>query len=97
MIDIKGISKAELLAKLYNYARPQGLGLLHFEQKDMTLEEAQKLVDKNRSLSFDYVQGRVLKVNLARDLLETRLYDRDNGAGAASAATGLPEVEVVND
>lgn len=32
---------------------------------------------------FDYVLGRVMKVNLAGDSMRTGLYNRDNGANAA--------------
>lgn len=35
---------------------------------------------------FDYLQGRVMKVDLAGDELDPRLYDRDNGEGAARRA-----------
>ena len=34
---------------------------------------------------FDYVDGRVMKVDLSGDELHTGLYNRDNGIGAAEA------------
>ena len=46
---------------------------------------------------FDYLQGRVMKVRIQGDELDPRLYDRDNGEGAAEQAiwvlrqTGDPE------
>lgn len=82
MINIKGLDKAEVLAALYNNSKPQGMGFLHFTPEDMTIEEAKNLL--KRGMDFDYIQGRVMKVNLDSDIeFEEWLYDRDNGPGAA--------------
>lgn len=35
---------------------------------------------------FDYLNGRVLKINLSGDELDTYLYNRDNGPDAAENA-----------
>lgn len=82
-IDITGLSKAELLAGLYNNARAQGMGFLHYEAKNMTTDEASALLAEGHR--FDYLKGRVMKVSLRPDAvtLEAALYDRDNGQGAA--------------
>ena len=87
MIDLKGKNKAEVLAKLYNASHPQGMGFLHFSPEAMTTEEAQELLDGGQTY-FDYLKGRVMKVDLSKDMLDPRLYDRDNGKGAAAAALG---------
>lgn len=84
-INIKGMNKAEVLVALYNNAKPLGLGILHFTPEDMTLEEAYELIEENQSY-FDYVNGRVLKVDLNGDEFNPHLYDRDNGEGAAERA-----------
>jgi hypothetical protein len=42
--------------------------------------------NKAGAIDFDYLKGRVMKVNLTNDTLYTRLYDRDNGPGAARIA-----------
>jgi hypothetical protein len=82
-ISIEGLDKAEVFAALYNAARPQGLGFLHYTPEPMTADEARK--------SFaiegyhDYVQGRVMKVDLSGDSLDPWLYDRDNGPNAAAS------------
>jgi hypothetical protein len=81
-IDLKGLDKAEVLAALYDRARPQGLGFLHFTPQPMTREEATALLGKHTY--FDYVKGRVMKVDLSNDTLNPRLYDRDNGDGSAA-------------
>jgi len=86
MIDLTGRDKAEVLAKLYNASQPLGLGLLHYDDKDMTIEEARELLKEQTY--FDYLKGRVMKVNLKGDKFSPLAYDRDNGQGAAAAAIG---------
>ena len=83
-IDIAGLDKAEVLCALYNRARTQGMGILHYTPEDMTREEAQSILDTGQTY-FDYVKGRVLKVDLGGDNLFPGLYDRDNGAGAVQS------------
>lgn len=82
MVDIKGLNKAEVLAALYNNSKPLGLGFLHFDPTEMTKDEAAKLLEQ--TTYFDYIKGRVMKVDLSSDEgFEEWLYDRDNGNGAA--------------
>ena len=85
MIDLKGKDKAEVLAKLYNASKPLGMGFFHYDPKPMTVEEAQALLDSGETY-LDYLKGRVMKISLADDELDPRLYDRDNGEGAAARA-----------
>jgi len=85
MIDLHGKNKAEVLAKLYNASKPQGIGLLHYDSKKMTTEQAQVILNTGQTY-FDYLKGRVMKIDLSSDELDTRLYDRDNGPGAAARA-----------
>lgn len=89
MINIQGMDKAEVLAKLYNASKPQGLGWLVCTPVNMGIEEARELLDTNPDNYFDYVKGRVMKVDLSEGSLDERLYDRDNGPGAAARALGL--------
>jgi hypothetical protein len=84
-MDIKGISKAKILAALYNASRPQGMGFLQAKSGDMSESEAQKILDDGHTY-FDYLYGRVMKIDLSGDELRTALYDRDNGHGAAEDA-----------
>jgi hypothetical protein len=85
-MNIAGINKAELLAALYNRARPQGMGFLHFTPEDMTVAQAERILSERKfGASFDYLQGRVMKVDLDGDEMRTDLYNRDNGPGAAEA------------
>lgn len=86
LIDISDLDKAEILAALYNRSHPQGMGILHFQPQDMTKEEAQTLLDKSAPrYYFDYLRGRVMKIDLSKDTISPRLYDRDLGQGACQS------------
>ena len=84
-MDITGLSKAAVLAALYNASRPQGMGFMHYDPTPMTEAQAQSILDSGATY-FDYLKGRVMKINLAKDEVETRLYNRDNGSSAAENA-----------
>ena len=84
IIDISKKDRAAVLAALYNASRPLGLGFLQYDPTPMTIEDARELLEF--TTYFDYLKGRVMKVNLSGDTLDTWLYDRDNGEGAAAAA-----------
>ena len=84
-IDISKLNKADVLAALYNNSQPQGLGFFHSTPDAMRTEEAQAPLDSGQSY-FDYLKGRVMKIDLSGDDLKTWLYDRDNGQGAAAEA-----------
>ena len=83
-IALTGLDKAAVLAALYNASKPQGMGFLHYDPKPMTREEAAVLLEQ--TAYFDYLKGRVMKVDLSGDELDTWGYDRDNGQGAAERA-----------
>ena len=85
MIDTKGLSRGAVCAALYNASKPQGLGMLHFDPKPMTELEAELVLAT--SAYVDYLKGRVMKVDFSDDKgFDERLYDRDNGHGAAQRA-----------
>lgn len=86
-IDISGLDKAAVLAALYNASHPLGMGFLHFIPGNMPLEEARaELARRGERPYFDYLHGRVMKVEICGDTLNPGCFDRDNGAGAAAAA-----------
>lgn len=83
MLNIKGLNKAELLVELYNHSHQQGMGMLQ-PNINLTIEDAKKLLE--RTTYFDYLYGRVMKVDLSNDeKFEEWLYDRDNGEGTAKS------------
>lgn len=87
-IDISKLDRAEVLAALYNNTT----GPLGPPVDLMTRGDAQREIDallageEGRNLYFDYLWHRPLKIHLGRDLLDTRLYDRDHGNSAARMA-----------
>jgi len=82
MVLYEDLTKEEVLCALYNNARCLGMGFLHYKDGELTIENAKKLLKTTKY--FDYLYGRVLKVDLSGDLgFEEWLYDRDNGEGSA--------------
>lgn len=77
-------NRAKVLAALYNNSKPQGMGFLHFDPELMEEEEARELL--KQYTYFDYLKGRVMKVDLGGATLDPWGYDRDNGDGAAERA-----------
>lgn len=84
MISILDLDKAEVFAALYNGARAQGMRFLRYTPEPMTAEQARTRFGDNFGY-FDYVDGRVMKVQLADDVFNPSLYNRDNGQGAAES------------
>jgi len=84
MVNIVGLSKAMVLAALYNHSKPQGLGWLQSDDDDMSEQEAERLLETREY--FDYLKGRVIKTRISGDKLDPWGYDRDNGQGAMARA-----------
>ena len=85
MVDIKGLDKARVLKALYDHSHVQGSGFLQAVPDGVvTVEHCEMLLGSQTY--FDYLHGRVLKVELSGDEFDERLYDRDCGEGAAQRA-----------
>ena len=84
MINIENADKAEILASLYNRSKVQGMGIYQAKPGLMTTEEARELLKQDTY--FDYLHGKVMKIDLGSNELHPGLYDRDNGQGACAAA-----------
>lgn len=85
-VDISKLDKAEVLAALYNSAKIQDAGAFHAKGDLMPPQEAQRILDGSKDKYFDYVNGRVLKVNLSENEVDPWLYNRDNGEFAFQKA-----------
>ena len=96
-VSMEGLDRAAVLAALYNNSYSAGLGVLHYSATGMSVEEAAAELDRqeswlaerggaNDSPYFDYLQGRVMKIEIPKDgkELNTWGYDRDNGEGAVA-------------
>lgn len=84
MVNIKGLDKSEVLLALWMRSKMQGISFLGYDG-ELTLDAAKEIVSGG-NLDFDYLNGKVMKVDISGDEFNERLYDRDNGAGAAQRA-----------
>jgi len=89
-IDVTGLDKYELLARLCNGTLPLGMGAMNPKAMDtITPEDIYQYLEElpdRRVLNFDYLFGRPLKISL--EALDGKLllncwwlYDRDAGEG----------------
>jgi hypothetical protein len=83
-VELTEEQRPAALAALYNASKPLGMGILHYTPEEMTEAEAAELLKETSY--FDYLKGRVMKLNFKYEPLDLRLYDRDNGAGAGHRA-----------
>ena len=89
LVDITGLSKAAVLAAMFNASRPQGMGFISSLSgpDSLDIEAAEKEIAKTLDcvyLDFDYVFGRPLKLNLTEDSFDPRGFDSDNGGPGAA-------------
>lgn len=100
MVNIKGLNKADVLRVLFNNSKIQGFNVTMVERglmpypKDLTIEEAQSILDDmDEEKYFDYLNGKVMKVDISSDIaFDEWGYDRDNGKGSAQKA-----IDVLNN
>lgn len=86
------MSKARILAALYNHAKPLGHGWMHYNPTPMTEREAEDLLRWEKTPYFDYHRGRLMKILITDhpEDLDGRLYERDNGVGSVMEALTCP-------
>ena len=85
-MDISGLSKAKVLVALWNASQSQGNSFLDPRfMTPLTEEDAEKILATGQTY-FDYLNGRVMKIDLSKDEVETWLFNRDNGDGSAERA-----------
>ena len=81
-ISIDGLDRVAVFQALYDNAKVLGMGAMHATSGPLSRAEALQEMGKSPELYFDYVRGRVMKVDLSSTELHPALYDRDNGPGA---------------
>ena len=95
MVSIKDIPKVDVLMALWKASRMQGMSFIAYLQTgDLTRKAAEEYIelarrtnpDGTESIYFDYLNGKVIKVDIGQDEFDPRLYDRDNGENAAQRA-----------
>lgn len=85
MVNIKGLNKATVLKALHDNSKAQGLSFLHLTELSLTDCEG-IIAESGDRLYFDYLAGKVMKVDITGDEFDPWGYDRDNGDGAAQSA-----------
>ncbi len=80
-VDISGLDKKSLLNALYQRAKPLGMGFLHYIPNEKLSDSDAEAILKGGYV--DYLRGRVMKINLSGNSVNTRGYNRDNGPNAA--------------
>jgi hypothetical protein len=94
-MNIRGLDKAAVLMALFNASAQRGMGLLQTQgAKDMDIFHARDLISTmDGDWYLDYLHGRVMKIDIGEDEVETYLYNRDNGIGAAERAVDAIRVK----
>lgn len=91
IVDVKGLTQAQIISALHNATKPLGIGVFH-AQGDSTPEDVEpdlvNMREPDGSLYVDYFRGRPLKIRLTAspDTVDVRLFDRDAGPGAGAQA-----------
>jgi len=75
-IDVTGVDLAELAKAAYRYSKPQGMGMLHYREGELSDEDAAMWVNHfadrtDIALGMDYVHGRACKLTVFRGPNET--------------------------
>lgn len=96
LVNIGKLNKAQALAALFNNAKTQGMGVLHYKPNHvMTEAEAEAVLAEGSYV--DYLEGRVIKIDfdkLGENQLDVTNYNRDNGPFAAQDALKIAEDEI---
>jgi len=80
-MNIKGLDKAKVLYGLWLGSKEQGNSWLG--RFPLTEEYCRRLLE--HTTYFDYLAGRVIKVDFSTDDLDLGLYDRDNNRSGEEA------------
>lgn len=93
-IDISNKDKADVLAALYNHAKPIGMGIIQYDPTPMTREIAQYALEK-MGPHFGYLKGRPIKCSLDEDIIYVGNYNRDNNQDglAQKAISTCPNIK----
>ena len=77
MIDITGIDLIKFVKKVYELSQPLGLGFLHYQEGNLSDEEAKALIHKNDPciVNMDYVKGRACKMKVFNRESKLEIHD----------------------
>lgn len=71
-IDITGIDLKEFVKEVYALSKPQGMGILHYQEGELSDTDAQEIIEKFKNseriaISMDYVRGRACKMTVWKE------------------------------
>ena len=102
VIDISGLKKPLVLKYLWDNAQGEGPGSADesvqrlaslLRLRKMTITEAeehiQSCLSEGQPLKFDFLAGKLLRVDISRNQMNTVLYDDTHGQGAAETAISM--------
>ena len=95
IVYLEKLNKAQALAALFNHAKTQGMGVLHYNPNHvMTEAEAEAVLAEGPYV--DYLEGRVIKIDFGKSekSLDVTQYNRDNGPYAAQDALKVAEYDL---
>lgn len=96
IVYLEKLNKAQALAALFNNAKTQGAGVLHYNPNHVMHEAEAKAVLAEGSY-VDYLEGRVIKIDFDKfgeNQLDVTQYNRDNGTFAAQDALKVAEYDL---
>lgn len=96
LVNLGKLNKAQALAALFNNAKTQGMGVLHYNPNHKMHEAEARAVLAEGSY-VDYLEGRVIKIDFDKygeNQLDVTQYNRDNGPFAAQDALKVEEDEI---
>lgn len=86
-LSIEGLDPAEIILRLYNNSKYQGVSWLGAVSEEKTRDDMQEIlvdggIDNGKVVWFDYLYGKVMKVGITyKEISRADLYDRDVGNG----------------
>ena len=80
-IDITDVDLIKFAKVVYSLSEPQGLGLLHFREGELSDEEAKEITERSADSNFmalgmDYVRGRSCKMTVRKEKGRLKINDQ---------------------
>ena len=85
-VNISMLDKKKVFKVLYESAVPMDLGFMTEFEEPLSSEEIDEFFSNSQNGYFEYVQGRLLKVDLSVDILDTTNFNATHGENAAEKA-----------
>ncbi len=87
----------QLMANAVNASVPMGMGFLHAEQKDYTVEDMRAEMDSEGGVDLDYYRGRMVKTGILKTKTGYSLCDGKPHPEYQSWASKYPTYQALAD